>query len=232
MPGSSRAAAAYQHGMSLDDLTIINVQEIEPPVLVASRETGWRDLKDMITAVHKAPNDYRIGIGGRMGGGFLLASAFLTNLDLQLTPVVFGSGGMAREGLIRGEIDVSAGSLSAMHKLGDRVTPLAVFSSRRLRSWPEVPTLREALGSDAGQAVSGAAYRFFAVHRRFAEDDPEAFRTLVENFRRMTEDNEGFRQNANSKPVGAHWFGPMESTTLVRRSHQRFSEMIDELRSR
>ena len=223
------AAAAYQPGISLDDLAIINVQEIEPPILVASRQTGWRNLQDMISAVRNAPNDYKLGIGGRTGGGPILASALLTNLDLELTSVTYGSGGKARKGLKRGEVHLTAGSINAVRKLGDKVTALAVFSPRRLRSWPEVPTLREALGPEADKAVSGAVYRFFAVHRRFAEEKPEAFQALVEKFRRMVQDSEGFHENAASKRVGAHWFGPMESTSLVQRSHQHFKKLIAEL---
>lgn len=225
------AAAAYEPGISLDELTIINVQEIEPPILVASRETGWRDLQDMMAAVRKAPNEYRLGVGGRSGGGAILSSALLANLDLRLASVAYGSGGKARKGLVRGEVDLTAGSINSVRKLGDKVTALAVFSPRRLRSWPEVPTLREALGPDADQAVSGAVYRFLAVHRRFAEEQPEAFEALVENFRRMTEDDEAFRANAASKSVGAHWFGPTESTSLVQRSHQHFKTLIAKQRS-
>ena len=226
------AAAAYQPEVSLDDLTIINVQEIEPPILVASRETGWRDLQDMLKAVRRSPDSYRMGIGARMGGGALLTSALLNNLNLELTEVTYGSGGKARKGLARGEVDLTAGSINAVRKLGDKVTALAVFSPRRLRSWPEVPTLREALGAEAGHAVSGAVYRFLAVHRRFAEEQPEAFGALVERFRRMTEDDEGFRENAASRNVGANWFGPTESTSLIQRSHQHFRKLIADLPDR
>lgn len=155
------AAAAYQPNISLDDLAIINVQEIEPPILVASRETGWHDLQDMMAAIRTAPNEYRLGIGGRTGGGAILASALLANLDLDVTSVTYGSGGKARKGLARGEVDLTAGSINAVRKLGNKVTALAVFAPRRLRSWPEVPTLREALGPEADHAVSGAVYRFF-----------------------------------------------------------------------
>ncbi len=225
------AAAAYQPEVSLDDLAIINVQEIEPPILVASRDTGWQDLQDMLAAVRKSPDNYRMGIGGRMGGGAILTSALLTNLDLRLTKVTYGSGGKARKGLARGEVDLTAGSINAVRKLGDKVTALAVFSPRRLRSWPEVPTLREALGAEADHGVSGAVYRFLAVHRSFADEKPEAFQALVERFRRMTED-EGFRKNATERRVGAHWFGPTESTSLIQRSHQHFRKLIADLPAR
>lgn len=224
------AAAAYRPGISLDDLAIINVQEIEPPILVARREAGWRDLQDMIAAVRKAPNAYRLGVGARAGGGPLLTSALLTNLDLKMVEVSYGSGGKARKGLSRGEVDLTAGSMSAVRKLGDEITLLAVFSPRRLRAWPEVPTLREALGKEAGHAISGAVYRFFAVHRRFAEAEPEAFEALVESFPRMIEEDQDFLRNAASRGAGAYWFGPTESTSLVLRSHQHFNQLIEDLR--
>ena len=186
----------------------------------------------MIAAVREAPNTYRLGIGGRTGGGPLLTSALLANLGLEMTEMIYGSGGKARKGLARGEADLTAGSMTAVRKLGDEIKPLAVFSPRRLRAWPEVPTLSEALGQESHHAVSGAVYRFFAVHRRFAEAEPEAFEMLVESFRRMVEEDRDFSKNASARGVGAHWFGPEESTSLVQRSHQHFNKLIEDLRIR
>ncbi|MGI9486305.1 MAG: tripartite tricarboxylate transporter substrate-binding protein [Geminicoccaceae bacterium] len=220
------AAAAYQLGVALDDLTIINVQEIEPPILVANRDVGWRSLDDMVTAIRETPNTFRFGFGSRTGGGALLTATLLNNLDLEIIEANYASGGKARKALAKGEVDLTAGSLNAIRKLGDQVTPLAVFSPRRLRAWPEVPTVQEALGADSDQAIQGAVYRFFAVRRTFAEAKPEAFRRLVQAFRRMTEEDPAFLANADRRGVGAQWLGPIASTSLIQRAHQHFSHLI------
>jgi len=220
------AAAVYGSGMSIDDLAIINVQEIEPPILAARRDLGWKNLDDMIKAIRKEPSRFRFSLGSPNGGGPLLTSALLEKLDLEIRPAIYPSGGKARKAIIDGSADFTAGSLSAIRKLGEEVTPLAVFAPRRLRAWPDVPTISEALGTNSKHAVHGAVYRFFAVHKSFAEDEPEAFADLVEAFRRMVEEDEGFRSNSLERGAGALWLGPEDSTSLIQRSHQYFNRLI------
>lgn len=224
------AAAAHDDEVNLDDLAIINVQEIEPPILVARPGTGWRNLDDMIHAIRRSPEKYRFGLGNSAGGGPLLTSALLDNLNLDVVRANYPSGGKARKAFAKGEVEFTAGSLNALRKLGDAVTPLAVFAPRRLRAWPEVPTIQEALGSEADHAVTGAVYRFIAVHRTFAEEQPEAYTRLVDAFRRMTLEDQSFLKNANTRGVGAQWFGPIQSTTLIRRSHQQFKKILADQR--
>ena len=221
------AVAAYEPGVSIDDLAIINVQEIEPPILAARRDLGWQNLDEMIGAIQQNPSSFTFGIGGRTGGGPLLTSALLENLDLKIRLATFSSGGKARKAVVKGEADFTAGSLSAIRKLGDNVVPLAVFSPRRLRAWPEVPTIREALGDQSQYAVHGAVYRFYAVHKDFAEQEPEKFAKLAEAFRRMTEDDNDFKNNSIERGTGALWLGPEDSTSLIRRSNQYFRTLID-----
>jgi tripartite-type tricarboxylate transporter receptor subunit TctC len=224
------SAAAYGPGMSLDDLAIINVQEIEAPMLAARSDLGWKNLGDMFQAIREQPGTYRFGIGGAAGGGPLLASALLSNLDVRIRRATFASGGKARKAVAKGEADFTAGSLNAIRKLGDKVTPLAVFAPRRQRAWPEVPTIREALGVDRDEAIHGAVYRFFAVRKAFAEEDPEGFAELVDSFRRMTQDDQEFKADSEQRGVGARWFGPKESTALIRRSHQQYTDLISQQR--
>ncbi len=222
------SAAAYGAGVSLDDLAIINVQEIESPILAARSDLGWKNLRDMIQAMRERPEAYRFGIGGAAGGGALLTSALLSNLDVRIRLANFGSGGKARKAVAKGDADFTAGSLNAVRKLGDKVTPLAVFAPRRQRAWPEVPTIREALGSEQDEAIHGAVYRFFAVHKAFAEANPKAFAKLVGAFHRMTQDDPGFKADSEMRGVGARWFGPKESAALIRRSHQQYTDLISQ----
>ena len=89
------SAAAYGPDMSLDDLAIINVQEMEAPILAARSSLGWRNLRQMIEAMRQKPGAYRLGIGGRTGGGTLLTNALINNLDLKISRKAFASGGLS-----------------------------------------------------------------------------------------------------------------------------------------
>jgi tripartite-type tricarboxylate transporter receptor subunit TctC len=224
------SAAAYEPGMSLDDLAIINVQEIEAPILAARSDLGWTNLQEMIQAIRARPESYRFGVGGTAGGGPLLTNALFSNLDIKIHLASYTSGGKARKAVAKGEADFTAGSLNAIRKLGETITPLAVFAPRRQRAWPEVPTIREALGAERDEAVHGAVYRFFAIRKAFAESNPEGFAQLVEAFRRMTRDDPAFQAHSKEQGVGARWFGPKDSTALIRRSHQQYTNLISQQR--
>lgn len=179
-----------------------------------------------MSALRARPDIYRFGTGSLTSGGAVLTNALLGRLGLRIVQTSYQSGGKARKALARGDVDLTAGSLNALRKLGDRATPLAVFSPRRLRSWPEVPTIYEALEARDDQAIYDVVYRFSAVPKAFAEAEPEASTKLAEAFRRMTEEDQAFKDDVEARGVGALWLGPLESNVLIRRSHQHFRQLI------
>ncbi|MDH3662554.1 MAG: hypothetical protein OEU92_21420 [Alphaproteobacteria bacterium] len=221
------AGAAFEHttGMSLDDLTIINVQEIESPIIIARRDLGWSSLQDAIAAIRNEPYRYIFG-SGRHGGGGLLASSLFAKLELPVRISMESSGGAARKKLLAGEIDLVAGSARSAKKLGEKAVPLAIFSPRRVRAWAQTPTLREALGAEGDNAVFGGVYRYFAVDSAFASSHPDAFKDLVEAFRQMTEDDPSFQRHADQQGIGRHWFGPVESQSLVARARAHYKQIL------
>ncbi len=232
----SSVLAWFQPGMaasdldtSIEDLEIINVQEVEPAVLAVHKDVGWKTLRDMIEAVRKNPHQHRIGLGSRVGGGSLLALGLFKNLGLDIAIVDYPSGGKARKALKSKEVELTAGSMNAIRKLGDDVIPLAVFSPRRMRALPDVPTINEALGSERDHAVTGAVYRFFAVPKAFAEAEPEKFQRLVAAFRGMTKHHEGFKKHVEKRGIGAHWFGPIESRPLLINADRYFRKLIHDI---
>lgn len=212
------AAANYKHGFDLDNLSIINVQEIEPPILAARKDLGWKTLADFVAAARRRPNELRFGAGGNR----LVAMRQFEHLGIKVQLVEYSSGGKARAGLLRGDIELTVGSLKAIRKLGDSIAPLAIMAPRRLRLWPEIPTIVEAVKFAEVKPIFGAAYRFFAVLRKVEERHPDRFKALVNAFEHLTLEHEPFRQAS-----GGHtqWFGPVESASLVARAHAQFVEL-------
>lgn len=218
------AAASYSPGVDFDDLSIINVQEVEPPILAARKTAGWTTLAELVAAARQNPGAIRVG-AGKAGGNLLILARQFKELGIDISEVDYASGGKARKGLLRGEIELTIGSLKALRKMGDSVVPLAVMSPRRLRLWKEVPTIKEALGSEDADAIFGASYRFFAVHRDFETNNPDGFATVVEAFRQMTQDDPLFEEEVKKAGGGRQWFGPVDSTALIARAHSYYLEM-------
>ncbi|NJO37009.1 MAG: hypothetical protein HC871_04495 [Rhizobiales bacterium] len=143
-------------------------------------------------------------------------------LGVEIRVIDYPSGGKARAGLLKGEIDLTVGALKAIQELGDEVTPLAIMAPRRLRLWPEIPTIVEAVRFAGAKPVFGSSYRFFAVRREVKEDHPDAFAKLVAAFERLTLEHAPFREAANGD---AQWFGPADSSNLVARAHAHFLDL-------
>jgi len=217
------AAAYYGEGFSYDDLSIINLQEIEPPILAARADLGWSSMEDFVNEARLNPGKIRIG-AGKAGGNLLLMKRQFEALGIEITEVDYASGGKARTGLLNSEIELTVGSLKAIKKLGDEAVPLAVMSPRRLRLWREVPNIATAIKFTDAEPIFGASYRFFAVRREVREERPAAFRRLADAMRATTETNDAFLQR-----YGGHsrWFGPEESAALLRRANAHFLDLRD-----
>jgi len=212
------AAANYGPDFKMTDLAVINVQEIEPPVLAARSDLGWTSFEDFVAEARRRPNELRVGGGGNL----LVATRQFEQLGLKVRVVDYPSGGKARAGLLRGEIDLTLGSLKALKKIVDKVTLLAIMAPRRLRLWPEIPTIVEAVKFANAEPIFGAAYRFFAVRREVKEASPDAFDKLVAAFERLTTEHEPFRDASGGY---TRWFGPEDSAGLVARAHAQFIDL-------
>ncbi|MEZ5935288.1 MAG: tripartite tricarboxylate transporter substrate-binding protein [Alphaproteobacteria bacterium] len=219
------AAATYEGNFHLDDLAVINVQEIEPPILAARSDLGWTTLAEVAAEAGKRPNEIRIG-AGKAGGHLMATRRQFAELGIKIREVDYASGGKARKGLLAGEVELTVGSLKAIRDLGELVTPLAIMAPRRLRLWPEIPTIVEAVRFAKAKPVFGSAYRFFAVRREVKETKPEVFAKLTEAFRRLTLDHEPFREASDGD---MQWFGPADSSSLVARAHAHFLDLKQDM---
>lgn len=215
------AAASYGPGFDIDDLAVINVQEIEPPIFAARSDRGWATLEDFVAEARRRPNEFRIG-AGQAGGNLLIMMRQFEALGIKVQEVDYASGGKARKGLLRGEVDLTIGALKAIRKLGRDVTPLAIMAPRRLRLWPEIPTIGEAVKFSGVKPIFGSSYRFFAVRREVKDNRPAVFAKLVDAFERLTLEHEPFRQASGGH---AQWFGPVESKSLISRAHAHFIDL-------
>ncbi|MEM7041462.1 MAG: tripartite tricarboxylate transporter substrate-binding protein [Pseudomonadota bacterium] len=215
------AAAKYGDAFDLDDLAIINVQEIEPPIFAARSDLGWRTLEDFVAAARKKPGHYKIG-AGKAGGNLLIMRRQFEALGISVREVDYASGGKARAGLLRGEIDLTVGALKAIRKLGDEASPLAIMAPRRLRAWPEIPTIVEAVRFADAEPIIGPSYRFFAVRREVKDNHPATFERLVDTFRQLTVEHAPYRDGAGRS---TQWFGPAESESLIARAHAHFLDL-------
>lgn len=219
------AATTYGGSFDLNDLAVINVQEIEPPILAVRRDLGLTTFAEVVDEARRRPGQLRLG-AGHAGGNLQVMQRQFGELGVDVAYVDYESGGQARQGLLSGEIELTVGSLKAIRKLGDSVTPLAIMAPRRLRLWPEIPTIVEAVAFAGAKPVFGSSYRFLAVRREVKENHPEKFAQLTGALQRLTLEHAAFREASDGD---VQWFGPADSSSLVARAHAHFLDLQREV---
>jgi tripartite-type tricarboxylate transporter receptor subunit TctC len=210
----------------MDDLAVINVQWIDPAVLMASTETGWTNLGEMIEAIRAAPGEYTFGSSGAGSVGPVLTEALFASLDLDVKIVPYSGGGEARRAFLSGEVDLTAAGVQGADSVKDAAVPLALFWEETDPAWPEAPTIASALEGYDVKPPIGGAYRFFAVKSELREEHPERFDALVEAFRQTVQDNAEFRAAADEAGVGSLWTGPEVGQAMIERADTYFANLL------
>ncbi len=223
-PATTYVATTNPDLFSLDDLAIINVQWIDPAVLVVRNDTGWTSLDDMIKAIKTEPGKYTFGSSGATSVGHVLAMNLFKKLGLDVRVVPYKGGGKTRAAFLAGEVHMTAAGARGALRTKDQGIPVALFWDEPIDFWPEAVPVNSAL--DGTEVEIGGAYRFHAVHADVKANHPERFDALVEAFRRTTVENPDFIAFADETNVGRDWRGPEASTELLQNVEASFSEMF------
>ena len=129
----------------LKDFTPVVMIERAPLVLVTRVEKPFRSLKDVVAAAKARSGSLTIGNAGPGGAHHLSGELFKQAAGISLLPIPYKGGGPASQALLAGEIDLMfEQTYAALPSIqAGKTRPLAVTSSKRLPSLPDVPTMAE-----------------------------------------------------------------------------------------
>jgi len=168
----------------LSDFTPVANVAMDPTIIVARADTGWKTLDDLINAAKEKPGEIVMGGGGvsgpdRMG---LITLEKLAGFEIRYIP--YAGGGAIHRAILGGEIVAAAGNPSdflASIESGELVG-LALMDEERGSVGPmkDIPTTVELGYPDA---VFGTFRGWFTA----GEVDPAIMATLEDSFRQVTE---------------------------------------------
>jgi tripartite-type tricarboxylate transporter receptor subunit TctC len=124
-------------------------------MLVVSKNAPWKTLKELVDYSKANPGVINYTTSGAMGITHLLAEIFSKEAGIKWTHIPEKGSGPAVTSLLGGHVQLSSAAVGAVqtHVESGALRPLAVFSLQRLKSLPDVPTLRE-----LGYKIAGPAY--------------------------------------------------------------------------
>ena len=197
----------------LDDLAILNVPWADPGILVA-QSGKWGSLEEFVADAKANPGKFTFGSSNAAAVGTVLAVDLFDQLGLDIKIVPYDGGGETRSAFLGGLVDMTAAGAQGALALKGKSDPLALFWNEGVAGWEDAPLISDAIANLDANPTNGAAVRFFATHKAFAENNPEAYVKLLAAFEGL-QGNQAYLDNAAETKVGADWRGPEASFELL-----------------
>ena len=140
--------------LTYEDYTVFGQVNLDPGGLMVSGDSPYKTAKDLLAAIKEKPESTFKASGTGQGGIWHLGFAgwmLSEGVDPNKVPWVPSQGSApALKDMVAGGVDFVTSSLAEGRALieAGKVRPLANMGETRLDLFPDVPTLKEATGSD------------------------------------------------------------------------------------
>lgn len=156
-------ALPEDEAVSLDDLDVLKGLSQDDYVMVASTESGIKD----VAGLEAASGGVKFGTTGVGTGSQLAQELLFAQAGIEGTAVPFDGGSPALTAVVGNQVDVSTVQLGEAKPQIDagKAVPLVVFSDERNENLPDVPTAAE-----EGYDAPVAQYRAVAAPKGLPDD--------------------------------------------------------------
>ena len=114
-------------------------------ILVVKADSQWKTMQELIEYSKKNPKKINYTTSGAMGVTHLIAEIFANEAGIEWTHIPEKGSGPAVTALLGGHVQLSSAAIgpAMAHVRAGTLRALAVFSDKRLKAFPDVPTLKE-----------------------------------------------------------------------------------------
>ena len=146
------ATASFSYGfvqkqmqVAPEDFTPIALMLVDTQLMVASPQSGFKTMQDVIEASRKNPNSVKVGGTGASGSDANLAAMITSAVKIRLNYIPFKSGGEVNAAILGGHVDAALGNPNELagYVEAGKLVPLAVFTDERIAGLKAVPTMKE-----------------------------------------------------------------------------------------
>ena len=120
-------------------------------MLVVNSNSPWKNMKELIEYSKKNPDTITFSSSGALGITHLLAEIFAKEAAVQWRHIPYQGSGPAITALLGGHVAMATTAIApaSAHITAGTLRPMAIFGDKRLKAYPDVPTLKE-LGYNVG----------------------------------------------------------------------------------
>lgn len=127
------------------DLTPISLVASAPLVIVASAESPYKTLADVVKASQAHPGSLNYASSGNGTVAHLAAESFQKIAGIKLTHIPYKGASQGVTDVISGQVQLYVSSIPTLlgHIKSGKMRPIAVTSAKRVDDLPQVPTIAE-----------------------------------------------------------------------------------------
>ncbi len=217
------------HWQGLTDLTyedydILALVNADPGGLMVAADSEYGDAAALLEAIKsQPPGTFKASGTGQGGIWHLGILGWILSEGLPATQITWVPSEGANPGLtdmVAGGVDIVPSSLAEGRSLieAGRVKALATMSDERQALFPDVPTLKEATGSD----WTIAAWRSVVAPKGLPDDVKAKLAASVEK----AYNSDAYQSFAKDRGFGLLWAGPADATDIIGKADASLGDVM------
>jgi tripartite-type tricarboxylate transporter receptor subunit TctC len=196
-----------------------------PNLLCVKADARWKDLKEFVAEARKNPGKISYTSSGAFGSLHISAESFFKEADIKMNHIPSQGSAPSVTAVLGGHVEmnyVTAGVVYPHLKAGT-MRALTVFSKKRVKFLPDVPTATE-----LGYPVVKPSYYGILAPKGTPKETVEA---IYLSAKKALENHEAFIQDRFEKmSVQLDFRGPEEYAALLKNQEEFYSDMINRMR--
>jgi tripartite-type tricarboxylate transporter receptor subunit TctC len=185
----------------------------DPTTFAVKADSRFKTLQEFIKYSKDHSGELTTANAGTGGANYLATAAFLDAAGIKLTMIPYKGSAPAIVAAMGGHVDsVTAGCSEVLNYVeGKKLRPLATFSAKRSRLFPDVPTARE-LGYD----VTFFLWRGIGVPK----GTPDEVKTVLADAFQKAAANEQFKKSTEQAGLELSFLGPKEAAVWMKAQYE------------
>jgi len=207
-------------GASFAPIALVN---IDPAALQVRADAPYKNLKDLLDAIRANPGKLKASGTGYGGSWHLSLAGLLLEQKIDPASVPFVPSQSNAAGLldlVAGGVDMVPGSLPEARALieAGKVKSLAIMDDKRSELFPNVPTVKQAIGSNWTSGV----WRGVVTQKGVPKDVQERLLAAV----KKAYDSKEYQDFMRSRGFGTSWMGPEEFAKFLAKEDAAMGELM------
>ena len=205
--------------ITADDFDLLANINQDPAMILVEKDSKYQTVEDLIADAKANPGNLKFA-STAMPNFYLLAIEI--NQDVKFNQIPYNGAAEAIPAVLGGHVDftiTNPGEAAGQIEAG-QLRPLAVMSSERLASFPDVPTMIE-----SGFDVTSGTWRGLAVPKGTPE---EVVETLANAFKQATEDQK-FIDFMNNAKLEIYYLDAAEYQEFIAQDTELMTGIVEEI---